>query len=285
MAPELQFHLTLLILLAALTHAAWNAIVKASGDHILTFAMLRAFGTGVGLIAVWFVPMPAPEAWPFLALSGAVHTAYYTLLMLAYRHGDLNLVYPIARGGAPMLVAGLAVLAAGEVPPPGKFFGIALVSAGILGLSFAKGWPRGADGKAVALAALTAVSVMGYTVVDGLGARASGDAIAYVVWLHLFEGPPFLVWALYMRHGRVLDHFAAHWRRGLAGGVFSFLAYGLVIYAMTQGAMAHVAALRETSVLFAALIGTFLLKESFGARRVMAAAVIVAGVVMLQLGR
>lgn len=282
MASELELHLTVLILLSAFAHAAWNALLKSSGDQVLTFGMLRAFGLAAGLIAVWFVPIPAPAAWPFLVMTAIIHTCYYTLLILSYRYGDLSLVYPIARGGAPLMVAVLAAWMLGEVPPAGRFVGILLISAGILGLSFARGWPRGADGKAVLLAGLTAVSVAAYTINDGQGARVAGDPFSYIVWLHLFESPPFLLWAIYTRGRRILDHIVAVWWRGLIGGILSTVGYALAIYALTQGPMAHVAALRETSVLFAALIGTLLLKESLGPRRLVAAAVIVAGVVMLQ---
>jgi drug/metabolite transporter (DMT)-like permease len=153
-----------------------------------------------------------------------------------------------------------------------------------MALAFARGIPKGADGRAVGLALATALSVVSYTLIDGLGARASGDAIAYAAWLFVFESSPFMIYALGRRCADFAVHVRRQWARGLAGGLMMMLTYGIVIYAFTQGALAYVSALRETSVLFAAIIGAVLLKESFGPRRVAAAAAIVAGILLMQIG-
>lgn len=282
----LQLHLAGLILLAAFTHAAWNAMLKASGDRLLTFATLRSVGTVAGLIAIFFVPFPEPAAWPALLLSGLIfHNVYFFFLLWAYRHGDLNQVYPLARGGAPVLVAILAAFIAGEIPSVGATAGILLVSLGILGLSFGDGLPRGDALKPVALGLLTALAIAGYTVTDGIGTRAIGSVLSYIAWLNVLEGLPFIAFACIARRHAVIPHLQKNWRPGVIGGFLALLTYGLVLYALSQGAMAHVAALRETSVLFAALIGTFLLGEKFGPRRVLAAAIIVAGILILQFSR
>ena len=279
----LQFGLVFLVLLAAFAHAAWNALIKASGDLFLTFAMLRAVAFVGGTTGAWLLPLPIASAWPYLVASAAVHNIYYLLLLTSYRHGDLSLVYPIARGTAPMLVVAAAVPFAGEIPGAGGAFGIALVTAGILALALARGVPKGADVRAIALALATAVSVVSYTLVDGLGARASGDAVAYAAWLFVFESLPFMIYALGWRRADFAVHVRRQWHRGLAGGLLMMLTYGIVIYAFTQGALAYVSALRETSVLFAAIIGAVLLKESFGPRRIAAAGAIVAGILLMQL--
>ncbi|MEK7245610.1 MAG: EamA family transporter [Pseudomonadota bacterium] len=280
----LQLDLVLLILLAAFAHAAWNALVKASGDQILTFTMLRAVALAGGTVGALLAPLPAAAVWPYLIASALVHNVYYLLLLYSYRHGDLSLVYPIARGGAPVMLVAIAIPLAGEIPGPSGALGVALISAGIFALAFARGLPKGSDGTAIALAAATAVSVVAYTVIDGLGARRSGNAFGYAAWLFILESLPFLVFAAGWRARALVEHTRRAWRRGLAGGLLMMLTYGLVIYAFTQGPLAYVSALRETSILFAAIIGAVTLKESFGGRRIAAAAVIVAGIALLQLG-
>jgi drug/metabolite transporter (DMT)-like permease len=281
----LQLHLTVLILIAAFTHAAWNAMIKASGDRVLTFATMRGVDGVVALAVIPFLPLPAPEAWPYLIVSTIIHNVYYGLLLYTYRHGELNQVYPLARGSAPLLVAVLAAWLAGEVPSMTAGVGILLVSGGIVGIALTKGLPRGADVKPILLALATGLGTAGYTVADGLGTRLAGDPFSYIAWLFLLEGVSFVAIAAGLRRRGVVAHMIKHWRPGVAGGLLAIFAYGLVLYALSQGAMAHVAALRETSVLFAALIGTFLLKESFGPRRIAAAALIVAGIVLLQVSR
>lgn len=279
----LQLHLVFLVLLAALLHATWNAVLKSSGDRFLSFAAIRGTGTVVALMAVAFVPVPATGAWFFLLAGVVIHNLYYVVLLQAYRYGDLSHVYPLARGIAPLSVAVLAALFAGENPSPGAMAGIALVSVGIISLMFAGGSGQGSwKSKAVFFALLTGLFIACYTVVDGLGIRRGETALGYIVWLNIGEGIPFMVAALLTRPAEIKPFMKIHWKRTTGAGLVVVAAYGLVLYALGQGAMAHVSALRETSVLFAALIGAFMLGESFGWRRIAAAAVIVAGMVLLQ---
>ncbi|MBI2977570.1 MAG: EamA family transporter [Rhodospirillales bacterium] len=209
------------------------------------------------------------------------------VLLQAYRFGDLSHVYPLARGVAPLTVAVLAAALAGEVPTAGGAFGIALVSAGLVSLMFAGGRPpelgkEGNGAKAVGFAVVTGLFIAFYTVVDGLGIRASGAALGYIVWLNVGEGIPFMAAAIATRPKEVRPFLKANWRRTTSTGVLVVAAYALVLFALSQGAMAHVSALRETSVLFAAAIGALFLKEPFGRVRAAAAAAIVAGVVIMQ---
>lgn len=283
----LQLHLVALVLLAALLHATWNAVVKASGDRFLTFTAVRGTGAAIAILLVPLVPMPAAEAWPFIVCSWVLHNLYYVVLLQAYRFGDLSHVYPLARGIAPLTVAGLAAAFAGEVPTAGGAFGIALVSAGLVSLMFAGHRPpvlgeEGHGAKALGFAVLTGLFIAFYTVVDGLGIRASGTALGYIVWLNVGEGIPFVAVALATRPREVAPFLRENWRRTTSTGFLVVAAYALVLFALSQGAMAHVSALRETSVLFAAAIGALFLGEPFGRVRVAAAAAIVAGVVTMQ---
>ncbi|HKY94144.1 MAG TPA: EamA family transporter, partial [Kiloniellales bacterium] len=243
------------------------------------------------------------EAAPWLALSTASHLVYYAALLGAYRHGDLSQVYPIARGSAPALVAFGAWLLAGETPGPLELCALGLLSAGLMALAWhprrgvAAVAGRGAilegegakptkpDRRAVLFALLTGLSIAVYSVSDGMGVRASGSPFAYICWLFSVDCLPLLLFLFWHRGGGALPSLARSWRKGLAGGLIAALAYGTVIWAMNRSAMAQVVALRETSVLFATLIGTWLLAEPFGGRRLAAAAVIVAGAVLLQLAR
>ena len=278
----LQLHLVFLVLLAAVLHASWNAVVKSSGDRFLSFAAIRGTGTVIAAGATFFVTVPLSEAWPYLVAGWVIHNCYYVVLLQSYRFGDLSHVYPLARGIAPVTVAVLAAIFAGEVPNAGGVAGIGLVSAGIISLMFTG--PDMAQGglKPVLLAVVTGLFIASYTVVDGLGIRLGETALGYIVWLNIGEGIPFMIAAIALRPKEVVPFLKLHWPRTTGTGLLVVLAYGLVLYALSQGAMAHVSALRETSVLFAAVIGVVVLREPVGLRRIAAAAVIVAGVVLLQ---
>lgn len=272
------------VLLSALMHASWNAVIKSDRDRLISFALIQATGMTLGLAVVNFSGLPGPDAWFYLVLSGAIHYAYYYMLLAAYAHGDLSHVYPIARGLGPMLVGLFSGLIFGEHLSFVELCGIALVSAGVGGLALARGMPRGADGRATGFAILTGVTIAAYTIVDGLGVRASGNALAYIGWLNVVEGPGVVV-IMFMRRPlpAIVAHMRTDWWRGSLGGTIAAVGYGISIWAMGQGGIAHVAALRETSVLFAAIIGTVLLHERFGFWRVAAAATVVAGLLLMHL--
>jgi drug/metabolite transporter (DMT)-like permease len=279
-----------LLLAAALMHATWNALLKADrSDRLATFGVIMTTGTVMGLAAVPFLPMIEPAAWKFLATSVLVHVAYYTFLLKAYSYGDLSHTYPIARGLGPLLVALVSGQLIGEHLRLQDVVGVLLLSTGLVALALPlKGVvpaPGGRHGLATLFAVLTGVTIAAYIVADGLGVRAAGPdfqhRLAYIAWLCVLEGPWLLVLAIVLRPDTVWSHLRRHWWRGAIGGVIANTGYGIAIYALVLGPMAHVAALRETSVLFGALMGTLLLGEPFGVRRVVAAAVIVSGLVLM----
>jgi drug/metabolite transporter (DMT)-like permease len=280
---ELSLGVTLAVLGAGLLHASWNALLKSSGggDPLLDTATVVAGSTVCSIVALPFVPVPLAASWPFALASVIIHFAYYLTLAQAYRTGDLSFAYPLMRGTAPLLVTVLGILFLRELPSAQVSLGILLISAGIFAIAFAQRHhhPRAAVYWALANAAIIAV----YTLVDGAGARASGNALAYVLWLTFVEGVVFLVWIRGHRGAQATAYVRTQWRRGLLGGFCSVAAYGIVLWAMTRAPVAAVAALRETSVLFAAIIGTVLLKEGFGAARLAGAASVVAGVAALKL--
>lgn len=272
-----------LVLLAALLHASWNAIVKAGADKLVTQAMMMTWAAAIPLVAVWFLPIPAVESWPYLAASVVIHLAYNLLLVAAYNAGDLSQVYPIARGSAPMIVALGAFLIAGEALSPLAIVGVAIVSLGIGSLAWRRGGLRD-DGLAILLAAGTGLSIAGYSISDGLGARASGAALGYIAWMFLLEPLPLLAFALWRRGSAFWSTARPILGRTALGGTLSMLAYGIVIWAMSVAPLAHVVALRETSVIIAAIIGTRLMGEGFGRHRIAAAIAVAAGAALLQIG-
>jgi len=279
-----------LLLAAALMHATWNALLKADkSDRLATFGVIMTTGTVMGLVAVPFLPMIHFAAWKYLAASVIIHVAYYTFLLKAYSYGDLSHTYPIARGLGPLLVALVSGQFIGEHLRSQDIIGVVLLSGGLVALALPLKGVRptagGRHGLATLFAVLTGITIAAYIIADGLGVRAAGPTfehrIAYIAWLCVLEGPWLLVLAIILRPQTVGAHLRRYWWRGMIGGLIANTGYGIAIYALVLGPMAHVAALRETSVLFGALMGTMLLGEPFGVRRVFAAAVIVCGLVLM----
>jgi drug/metabolite transporter (DMT)-like permease len=282
--------IVLLLLAAALMHATWNAILKADqSDRLATFGVIMTTGTVMGLVAVPFLPWIEPAAWKYLAFSVAIHVLYYIFLLKAYSYGDLSHTYPIARGLGPLLVALVSGRFIGEHLRGQDIAGVLLLSAGLVALAIplrrAVPRPGSRFGLATLFAVLTGFTIAAYIIADGLGVRSAGPTfehrIAYIAWLCVVEGPWLLVLAFALRPATVWSHLRRTWWRGVIGGLIANVGYGIAIYALVLGPMAHVAALRETSVLFGALMGTLLLGEPFGVRRVAAAFVIVVGLVLM----
>jgi drug/metabolite transporter (DMT)-like permease len=274
-----------LVLLAALFHASWNALVKTSGDRLAVIAMVNGVGSVIAISALPFVVIPAPESWIFLGASIVLHSGYYFFLIGAYRFGDLSHVYPLARGLSPLLVAGAAMLFAGELLPPLALIGVLLACTGIVSLSFDGGLPWRNDGRPLLFALGTAAFIASYTVVDGIGVRASGSVAGYIAWLFALDAIPVVLVAVILRRRELRWTVRTQWKRGMVGGMLALGAYGMVIWAMNLATMAAVSALRETSVIFAALIGTLMLKERFGGLRVSAAVLVAAGVIFMNIAR
>ncbi|HCV21409.1 MAG: DMT family transporter [Arenicellales bacterium] len=274
---------TALVLLAALLHAAWNALVKTAASPLLTLASLNLVAAAAGTVLVWFMPLPAAAALPYLAGSVTLHWGYYAFLVSAYRVGDLSHVYPLSRGIAPLLVAGGGALTAGEYLPLLTLAGIVVASAGIMLLAVpGRSLARPAH-RPTALALGTGCWIAAYTLVDGLGARQSGSPLSYIGWLFVLEGLTFSLFVLARQPLQMLQLWRANSMRLSAGGLATASAYGIVIFVMYYSPMAVVAALRETSVIMAALIGTWYLGEGSGRLRLVAAALVSGGIVIMSL--
>ena len=278
----LTAELALWVLAAALMHAGWNAILKSSKSKLLDTVVIVVGAGAIAALTLPFLPLPRPASWPWLAASVAIHFLYYLALIGAYRYGDLSHTYPLMRGGAPLLVLILSPLVLAESLSVQSVSGILLVSAGIA-VPALQALLSHSAGKATAFAAANAVIIASYTIVDGQGARLSGNAVSYSQWLFFLDAFALTAVAA-RRHGLAMfDYARLRLTPGLAGAALTLVSYGIVIWAMTQAPVAAVAALRETSVIFAAVIGAMLLKEPFGAWRMAGAVTVVIGIAILNL--
>jgi drug/metabolite transporter (DMT)-like permease len=271
------------VLVAAVAHAAWNSIAHGIKDKLVAFTLVSA-GAGLFALPLLFVAAPPdPRSWPYLGVSVLVHNAYNLLLMRSYRLGDFGQVYPFARGMSPLLVTMASVAVLGETPSGGHVLGVLLISAGLASLVLA-GHRRGPVARPALLAAAgTGLAIATYTTVDGVGVRLAGSSLGYTGWLMVLHCSVIPVGALALRRGELLRQVRPVWHVGLVGGLASTLAYGLVLWAQTRGALGPVAALRETSVIFGAVIGTVLFHEPFGRARIIAATLVATGIVLLNL--
>ncbi len=273
----------LLVLLSALMHAGWNFAVKASADRFLDYTGLSVAGAMVAACVLPWIPLPAEASWPWLAATVFIHVGYYFLLMRAYQHADLSIAYPLMRGSAPVLVA-LAAPLVGDVLSIELMLGIGLVAAGIA-LPVGAGIRRGVVGKqGLSYGFATAAIIALYTIVDGIGARLSNHAVSYTLWLFFLNAWLVLGVAVWQRGRTAFAHLQRRWLFSILGSVLTMGSYGIVLWAMTVSSIPAVAALRETSVIFAALFGALLLKESMGRWRIGGAMLVALGAVLLRWG-
>lgn len=275
---ELTLPVTLAVLGAALLHAAWNALVKGSEDKQLDAYAVAAASGLLALLALPFLPLPAAAAWPWLAGSAAVHILYFVFLAGAYRWGELSYVYPVMRGGGPMIVALTGAIVFKEILQPGEWLGVVLICAGIL--AFAAG---AHDRRATLFALGNALVIGAYTLIDALGVRASAAPVSYTCWFFVANALVICVLGALQRGAALPAYLRRHWLRALAGGACALGAYGIALWAMTRAPVALVAVLRETSVIFAALIGALAFKEKMTRRRLAATGAVLAGLIALRI--
>lgn len=270
-----------LVVLSAIAHAVWNALVKSAGDRTLTMVAIRTAGLGLGLAALPFVDWPAPESWTWLALTAAVMFAYYALLIRSYGVGDMSVVYPLARGLAPVLTAIAAFVAIGEALSTGQVVAVAMISLGIMALSFGAGASR----RAVCFALATGVSVATYSFFAGLGVRSAGTVLGFQACLEIVTGAGMLLYGMVVRRADLVLYVRRQGAVGLFAGAVSVLGFLAYLLAARSLPLGPVSAVRETSVIFGAVLGTLVLKEGFGPRRLAAASLVTVGIGLLALLR
>jgi drug/metabolite transporter (DMT)-like permease len=271
------------VLFAALMHASWNALVKSRGDTFLATVLVVSGGGLLGAMALPFLPEPSSASWPFIAASSLAQVLYYALLVETYRGGEMSQSYPLMRGSAPLLVALANGPLTGERLDPLQWLAVALICGGILMLYASARATSPAARRSTGFALLTACMIASYTMIDGAGVRRSGAPAAYTIWIFLLSGLGLLAWALAWR-GRALGRFArANLHLVPVGGVTTLGSYGIALWAMTLAPVAAVAALRETSILFATAIAALVLRERVGPRRLAAVALVACGAVAMRL--
>ncbi len=268
--------LFLVVLFAGLLHASWNAIVKRGSDTLLTTILVTGAAALISALLLPWVAAPHPRGWPWLGASTVLQAGYYVLVARTYRLTDMSAAYPLMRGCAPIVVAVVAALLLGEHLAAGAWMGIVLVCGGILCMA------HGIQRQHLWLPLLNAGVIATYTLVDAYGARQSGSALGYTLWLFLLSGLPLPIWALWTRSPQLVAYARANWHYGLVGGIGTLTSYGLALWAMTQAPVAMVSALRETSIVFAVIISAFVLRERVRRQRWLAAALIVVGVGVLR---
>jgi drug/metabolite transporter (DMT)-like permease len=269
---------TTLVLCAALLHASWNAILRGGSDRYWSIVVICATSVVAALPVVFVVTPPTRACWPFLAGSAVLQDVACLLLVRGYRDGQLAQVYPIARGSSPLMVTLGAVIVAGEQPSVVILGGVALISAAIIMLALEKARPKPAT---LAVALAIGATISAYTLCDGLGARRSENVTAYTAWLFLIQGTSMPLLFAATRGWPPLAWPSADTWKAVVGGVFGLIAYGVAIWALSVSPMGRVSALRETSVLFAVVIGALFLKERPTPARVLAAMMIAAGAALL----
>ncbi len=270
------------VVLAAFLHASWNLLVKINLDRFLAVFLIHSLMGLVGVGLLFHTGVPVAASWSYAVVSGLLHTGYNLLLARSYRTGDMSVVYPVARGAAPALALLLSVAFAGDRISGGELAGLCILIGGLWLVAFGKAARMTTDGRTLGFAFATALFIGVYTVVDGLGARAAGDALAYSGLIYFLDGLFLLITGLVLRGPAIFAHVAPFFWRGLAGSLMSSLAYGIVIWAMTVEKIGPVAALRESSILFVLVMSRFVLKERLTPLRVFGGCLIVAGAVMLR---
>jgi drug/metabolite transporter (DMT)-like permease len=280
---DLSPQLTFAILGAALLHAGWNAMFKSSPDKALENVALAVSRGAIALACVPWLPLPAPASWPWLAGSVLVHVAYFWALAGAYRWGDLSFAYPVMRGGAPVLVALAGVAVFGELLSWRQGAAVALICAGILALAGTPGGDAKAGRRAILFAGGNAAVIATYTLIDARGVRVSGAAVSYALWFFVANSAVQIALGAAGRGREIPAYLRRHWRRAALGGAFTLGSYGVALWAMSRAPVALVAAVRETSVIFAAALGALFLGERFTLRRAGATATVLAGLVALRL--
>jgi drug/metabolite transporter (DMT)-like permease len=271
------------VLGAAFLHAAWNAAIRVGTSRIGAMVILSFGEVAIGLAVAAFFPLPAAKVWPWIAASSGAHFFYKFFLAYAYERGDLSRVYPIARGAAPLIVAlmgGLFFLS--DTLTAQEYIGIFILGLGILMMAqgvFAEGENR----KLLPFALGSALATASYTMIDGMGARVAGDAVPYIAWVFVVEGALFILGMIALRGPKVVPLGRREWRAGMFAAAASYAAYAISVWAMTKAPIAVVAALRETSILFAVLIGWAVFGERISRGKIIAAGMIVAGVIATRL--
>jgi len=273
-----------LVMVAAVMHAGWNLFVKKDQDQFLSLTVMAATSAVLCAVMLPFVGSVAPQSWSVLAISAPLHVGYRVCLSMGYRYGDMSQVYPIARGATPLMVSLISVVVLGVDLGGTKIAGIVTIAAGIMGLTFYKGFPKNNEGRAIAFALGTAAFIAVFTLLDSKGSRLSGNSLAYVLWLFVLEGAMMTMVAAAANGAKLKGYVKANGKTCLVNGIVMSAAHGLIIMALSRSQPALVSALRETSVIFGVIFSWAVLKERVGAVRLACTGAVTGGLLLAILG-
>ncbi|WP_322996082.1 DMT family transporter [Castellaniella sp.] len=271
-----------IVLAGALLHAVWNALIKRSTNTLFSAVNIAAVSGVMAAVILPWIEQPATASWPFILVSLVLQVIYMRLVAFVYQRYDMSLSYPVMRGTAPLIVAGVSVLFFQDVLGSGTLLGIATICLGILCIGFWRQKNASAGYHFLLPSWLTAMVIAGYTLVDGTGARLSGAPFSYTLWIFLLQGVVMVLLAQHGQSALLWPYLRAHWKQGLVGGFGSIVSYGTALWAMTLAPVAVIAALRETSILFGVLISGLFLSERLNTGRLLGAVVLVLGIVILR---
>ena len=272
-----------IVMTAALMHASWNLAVKKDSDQFLSLTVMAATSGLLCAVLLLLAPGIQPAAWPYLLISAPLHAGYRVFLAAGYRAGDMSQVYPIARGATPVFVMILSLVTIGVNLDAQRYLAIALIAAGIVGLTFVRGLPPRGERRAVGFALTTAGFVACFTLLDAAGARHAGSALPYILWVFVLEGLAMMMLAALRAPSALVKYTSRRWRICLLSGLVMSLAHGLIIWALSRSEVALVSALRETSVIIGMVLSAVLLRESIGSGRVACTLSVVGGIVLISL--
>ena len=279
----MDFHVFLAVILAGILHASWNLIIKLDMDRYLALLLIQSLMGIMGFVMLLVFPLAAPASWPYALGSGVIHLGYFTFLARSYQTGDLSQVYPIARGTAPLLTFIAAFVFAGEAAKPITTLGILLLTFGIWFTARDGSKVLKLDGRTIGFALGTSVFIAAYTVVDGMGGRASGSASSYAGLVFTLNATIFLTYSIITRGTGIFRQIAPSWKLGTLGAALAVIAYWITIWAMSVAHIAAVAALRETGIFFIVIMSVVVLKEKVTLLRGFGALLIVIGAIALRL--
>ena len=281
----MSLSIMVLVLFAAFLHASWNFFVKKSTDKYVGMSSIVLGHAPFALVAIVFSPTPNTNSFPFLILGVCLHLGYQLFLLNSYKTGDFTQVYPLARGIAPLIVACISITVLGRHLSESELSAIFIIGIGIMSLTLVRRSDGLRNTKAAVLALMTGGFIASYSLIDGIGAREAGTAVGFYGWLSLINAFFYAVIIRALRPGTLSAVVKLNWRLLIAGGGASFLAYALVTYSFTKAPIAIVTALRETSIIFALLLGVFVLKERVDLNKVIATMLTILGVVILRINR
>lgn len=259
----------IVILLSALLHASWHAVLKANSDRFLTYSVMNIVAMLFGFILLHYAGPPKNYAWDWIAASAFLHLIYKIFLIKAYTYGDLSKVFPLSRGLAPLLIALVSFTLLKETASFPQIILIVGVMIGLFLVVFEK-LDFSSNKKMFLFAGISGLITASYTIVDGMGARAAGNPFWFVAWIYILDGTIFPLYAVLYRRQDFFSYLRSGWSSALLGGFFSIASYGAIVWALNNATMAGVAVLRETSLIFAAILGSVFLKEKFGFQRLIA---------------